>query len=78
MVCQHAERAFVTVNLIEDVDATIAVSGTLAGIVHSIEGILAEWLDKLWSKDDIEVCLYLRVSGVGISSARVLLVVWSG
>ena len=54
----YAECALVAVNLGDDTDTTAAVAGALAGIVYGVEGIPAEWLDKLRGTDVIEVCLF--------------------
>ena len=45
-------------NLGDDTDTTAAVAGTLADIVYGVEGIPAEWLDRLRGKDVIEACLF--------------------
>ena len=54
----YAECALAAVNLGDDTDTTAAVAGALAGIVYGIEGIPAEWLDKLRGTDVIEECLF--------------------
>lgn len=54
----RAERALAAVNLGDDMDTTATVAGALAGIVYGIEGIPAEWLNKLRGKDVIESCLF--------------------
>lgn len=54
----YAECALAAVNLGDDTDTTAAVAGALAGIVYGIEGIPAEWLDKLRGTDVIEACLF--------------------
>ena len=36
------------------------IDATVAGIVYGIEGIPAEWLDKLWGRGVIEACLFWR------------------
>ena len=54
----YAECALAAVNLGDDTDTTAAVAGALAGIVYGIEGIPAEWLDKLRGKGVIEACLF--------------------
>ena len=54
----YAECALAAVNLGDDTDTTAAVAGALAGIVYGIEGIPAEWLDRLRGKDVIEACLF--------------------
>ena len=54
----YAKCALAAVNLGDDTDTTAAVAGALAGIVYGIEGIPAEWLDKLRGKDLIESCLF--------------------
>ena len=54
----YAECALAAVNLGDDTDTTAAVAGALAGIVYGIEGIPAEWLDKLRGTDVIESCLF--------------------
>ena len=51
-------RALAAVNLGDDTDTTAAVAGTLADIVYGVEGIPAEWLDRLRGKDVIEACLF--------------------
>ncbi len=53
-----AECALTAVNLGEEMDTTTAVAGALAGIVDSVEGIPAAWLDRLRGKDVIETCLF--------------------
>ncbi len=54
----YAECALASVNLGDDTDTTAAVAGALAGIVYGVEGIPAEWLDKLRGTDVIEACLF--------------------
>ena len=54
----YAECALAAVNLGDDTDTTAAVAGALAGIVYGVEGIPAEWLDRLRGRDVIEACLF--------------------
>lgn len=46
------------VNLGDDTDTVAAVAGGLAGIIYGLEGIPAEWIDKLLGKDIIDSCLF--------------------
>ena len=46
------------VNLGDDTDTVAAVAGGLAGIMYGMEGIPAEWVDKLRGKEVIDRCLF--------------------
>ncbi len=46
------------VNLGEDTDTVGAVAGAIAGILYGYEGIPAEWIEMLKSKEVIESCMF--------------------
>jgi hypothetical protein len=55
---QHGDYAAAVlhaVNLGEDTDTTGCVAGALAGILHGIAGIPAEWREKLVKADMLEL-----------------------
>ena len=54
----YRDCVLLAVNLGSDTDTTGAVAGALAGIVYSVEGIPAKWLNSLRGKDVIERCLF--------------------
>lgn len=52
----YAAAALKAVNLGGDTDTTAAVVGGLAGLAYGMEGIPADWTEKLAGKDTIERC----------------------
>ncbi|QJI37207.1 ADP-ribosylglycohydrolase family protein [Pseudomonas sp. ADAK13] len=49
-----AEAVLVATNLGDDADTTAAIVGQLAGAYYGVQSIPAEWLDKLWQREDIQ------------------------
>ncbi|NWC96437.1 MULTISPECIES: ADP-ribosylglycohydrolase family protein [unclassified Pseudomonas] len=49
-----AEAVLVATNLGDDADTTAAIVGQLAGAYYGVQSIPAEWLGKLWQRDDIQ------------------------
>jgi ADP-ribosyl-[dinitrogen reductase] hydrolase len=49
-----AEAVLVATNLGDDADTTAAIVGQLAGAYYGVQGIPAEWLGKLWQREDIQ------------------------
>ena len=54
----YKDAVLKAVNLGEDTDTVAAVAGGLAGIIYGMEGIPAEWIEKLRGKEVIKKCLF--------------------
>lgn len=54
----YKDAVLKAVNLGDDTDTVAAVAGALAGIIYGMEGIPAEWIDKLRGKEVIDRCLF--------------------
>lgn len=54
----YADCVLKAVNLGSDTDTVAAVAGGLAGIIYGLEGIPADWIEKLQNKPLIDSCLF--------------------